>query len=122
MVGLYILKFLGFAIEFPLLIAIAIAFVDALPILGSGTAMVPWAIVCGLNGDIKLGIAILVLWIIMSIVRQFLEPKLVSKNIGVHPIFTLVAMYTGFKFIGVIGMLIGPIALIVIKNIFSTFY
>lgn len=61
LVGLYILKFLGFAIEFPLLIAIAIAFVDALPILGSGTAMVPWAIVCGLNGDIKLGIAILVL-------------------------------------------------------------
>ena len=103
LVGLYILKFLGFAIEFPLLIAIAIAFVDALPILGSGTAMVPWAIVCGLNGDIKLGIAILVLWIIMSIVRQFLEPKLVSKNIGVHPIFTLVAMYTGFKFIGVMG-------------------
>ena len=116
-----ILKFAGFAIEFPLLIAIAISFVDALPILGSGTAMVPWAIICALNGDIKLGIAILILWIMMSITRQFLEPKLVSKNIGVHPIFTLIAMYTGFRFIGVIGMLIGPIALIVLKNIFATF-
>ena len=121
LIGLYILKFAGFAIEFPLLIAIAIGFVDALPILGSGTAMVPWAIICALNGDIKLGIAILILWIIMSITRQFLEPKLVSKNIGVHPIFTLIAMYTGFRFIGVIGMLIGPIALIVLKNIFATF-
>ncbi len=121
LVGLYILKIAGFAIQFPLLIALGIGFVDALPILGSGTVMVPWAIICGLNGDLKLGIAIIVLWSIMSIVRQFLEPKLVSKNIGIHPIFTLIAMYTGFRFIGVIGMLIGPIALIILKNIFSTF-
>lgn len=81
--------------------------------------MVPWAIICGINGDIKLGIAIIVLLIIMSVTRQFLEPKLVSKNIGVHPIFTLIAMYTGFKIIGVIGLLIGPIVLIIFKNIFA---
>ena len=55
----------------------------------------------------------------MSTVRQFLEPKLVSKNIGVHPIFTLIAMYTGFKVIGIIGLLLGPIVLIIVKNIFS---
>lgn len=121
LIGLYILKFIGFKIQFPLLIALGIGFVDALPILGSGTAMIPWAIICGLNGEIKLGIAIIVLLIIMSVVRQFLEPRLVSKNIGVHPIFTLIAMYTGFKFIGIIGMLVGPIILIVLKNIFATF-
>lgn len=120
LIGLYILKFVGFNIEFPLLMAIFIGFVDALPILGSGTVMIPWAIISALNGDLKLGIAIIVLFIIMSTVRQFLEPRLVSKNIGVHPIFTLIAMYTGFKFMGVIGMLIGPIMLIIIKNIFAT--
>ena len=120
LIGLYILKFAGFNVEYPLLMAIFIGFVDALPILGSGTVMVPWAIICGLNGDLNLGIAIIVLLIIMSIVRQFLEPKLVSKNIGVHPIFTLIAMYTGFKFIGVIGMLLGPILLIIIKNIYAS--
>ena len=120
LIGLYILKIVGFNIEFPLLIALGIGFVDALPILGSGTVMIPWAIICGLNGDLKLGIAIIVLWIIMSIVRQFLEPRLVSKNIGVHPIFTLIAMYTGFRFIGIIGMLIGPIVLIILKNVFAT--
>ena len=119
-IGLYILKFAGFAIEFPLLIALGIGFVDALPILGSGTVMVPWAILSAINGDLKLGIAILVLFIIMSVVRQFLEPRLVSKNIGVHPIFTLIAMYTGFKFIGIMGLLIGPIILIVFKNIFAS--
>ena len=120
LIGLYILKIVGFNIEFPLLIALGIGFVDALPIVGSGTVMIPWAIICGLNGDLKLGIAIIVLWIIMSIVRQFLEPRLVSKNIGVHPIFTLIAMYTGFRFIGIIGMLIGPIVLIILKNVFAT--
>lgn len=119
LIGLYILSFLNFNIQYPLLMALFIGFVDALPILGSGTVMVPWAVVSGLNGDLSLGIAIVILFIIMSIVRQFLEPKLVSKNIGVHPIFTLIAMYTGFKITGVIGLLIGPIVLIIIKNIFA---
>lgn len=117
--GLYILKFVGFNIKYPLLMALFIGFVDALPILGSGTVMIPWAILSGINGDIKLGIAIIVLLIIMSVIRQVVEPKLVSKNIGVHPIFTLIAMYTGYKIIGVMGLLIGPIVLIIFKNIFS---
>ena len=82
--------------------------------------MVPWGIISAMNGDIKLGIAIIILWIIMSIVRQLIEPKIVSTKIGIHPIFTLIAMYTGFKFIGFLGMFVGPIILIIIKNIFST--
>ena len=120
LIGLYILKIAKYNIEFPLLMALFIGFVDALPILGSGTVMVPWAIISGLNGDIRLGVAIIILWIIMSIIRQFLEPRLVSKHIGTHPIFTLIAMYTGFKILGILGMLIGPIILIIIKNVFAT--
>ena len=119
-IGLYSFKFIGMNVRYPLLIALAIGFVDALPILGSGSVMVPWAIISALNGDIKLGIAILILWIIMSLVRQFLEPKIVSGKIGIHPIFTLIAMYTGFKVMGVMGMLVGPIVLIILKNIFAT--
>lgn len=119
LIGLYIFKFLGMNVKYPLLIALAIGFVDALPILGSGTVMVPWAIISALNGDLKLGIAIIVLWIIMSLVRQFIEPRVVSGRIGIHPIFTLIAMYTGFKVIGVMGMLIGPIVLIILKSIFT---
>lgn len=119
LIGLYLLSFLKFNVQYPLLMALLIGFVDALPILGSGTVMVPWAIISGLNGDLRLGIAIITLLIIMSVVRQFLEPKLVSKNIGIHPIFTLIAMYTGFKFIGIMGLLVGPIVLIIFKNIFA---
>ena len=81
--------------------------------------MIPWAILCAFNGDLNLGIAIIILLVIMSVIRQLLEPKLVSKNIGIHPIFTLIAMYTGFKVIGVMGLLIGPIVLIIFKNIFA---
>ena len=120
LVGLYILEFMNFNVKYPLLMALFIGFVDALPILGSGSVMIPWAIIASINGDITLGIPIIVLLIIMSIVRQILEPKLVSKNIGVHPIFTLIAMYTGFKIIGIIGLLIGPIVLIIFKNIFAS--
>lgn len=120
LIGLYIFNFIGLNVQFPLIAALGIGFVDALPIFGSGTVMVPWAIISACNGDFTLAIALLGLWALMSIIRQLIEPKIVSKQIGIHPIFTLIAMYTGFKFIGILGMLIGPIILIVLKNIFST--
>ena len=119
LIGLYIFKFAGLNISYPLLYAIGIGFVDALPIFGSGTVMVPWAILSACNGNITLSLCILGLWILMSIVRQFIEPRIVGNHIGIHPIFTLIAMYTGFRISGVIGLFIGPIILIILKNIFS---
>ena len=119
LIGLYIFKLTGMKVSYPLLYALGIGFVDALPIFGSGSVMVPWAIITACNGDIRLAISIFVLWIIMSVVRQFIEPRIVGNHIGIHPIFTLIAMYTGFKISGVIGLFIGPIALIILKNIFS---
>ncbi len=119
LVGLYIFSIIGLNVKYPLMVAIGIAIVDALPIFGSGTVMVPWAIISAFNGDVKLGTSILVLWIIMCIVRQIIEPKVVSGQIGIHPIFTLIAMYTGFKFLGFIGLFIGPIVLIILKNIYE---
>lgn len=120
LIGLFVLKFCGFKINYPLVAALGIAFVDALPILGSGTVMLPWAVIAAINGDINLGIALIILYIIIIVVRQFIEPKIVSNEIGIHPIFTLIAMYTGFKLIGVIGLLVGPIILIIVKSIFGT--
>ena len=85
-----------------------------------GTVIVPWAVISAINGDIQLAIALIVLFTIISIVRQLIEPKVVSKQIGIHPIFRLIAMYTGFKIIGIWGLLLGPIVLIIFKNIFGT--
>lgn len=119
LVGLYIFKIVGLNISFPLLAALGIAFVDALPIFGSAAAIIPWAVITAFNGDITLAICLLVLLAIMGIVRQTLEPRIVAGQLGIHPIFTLIAMYTGFKFIGVIGMLLGPVILIILKNVFG---
>lgn len=119
LVGLVILKYMEMNVQYPLLAAIGIGFVDALPILGSGSVIVPWAIISAINGDIKLAIGLLVILVILTIVRQILEPKIVSKHLGIHPIFTLIAMYTGFKLIGVLGLLLGPIAIIILKNIYG---
>lgn len=82
--------------------------------------MIPWAVISAINGDIKLALFIIALWVVMSVIRQFAEPRVVSSHIGIHPIFTLIAMYTGFKVIGVLGMFIGPIVLIILKNVFAT--
>ena len=119
-IGLYIMDFIGLKVEYPFLAALAIGFVDAMPILGSGTIIIPWAIISAFDGNVSLAIGLFILFIIISVVRQLAEPKLVSKHIGIHPIFTLIAMYTGFKTIGILGLLIGPIILIILKNVFET--
>lgn len=120
LVGLYIFHFIGWDVQFPLIIALLIGFVDALPIFGAGTILIPWAVYLAFTGNIALAIGLFALWALISIVRQLVEPKIVSGQIGIHPIFTLIAMYTGFKFIGIFGMLIGPIILIILKNIYGT--
>ena len=106
-------------IKYPVLMAIVIGFVDALPILGTGFIMVPWIIFVFIQNNYYLGFSLLGLYIFTIVARQLLEPKIVSNQIGIHPIFTLIAMYTGFKIIGIIGMLLGPIILIILKNIFA---
>ena len=120
LVGLFLFEFIGMNVKYPLMMALAIGFVDALPILGSGTVIIPWAVISASYGDIKLAIALLILYIIIIVTRQLIEPRIVSSHIGIHPIFTLIAMYTGFKLIGIIGMFIGPIILIILKNVFET--
>ena len=82
--------------------------------------MIPWAIISAVNGDLRLGIALFILYTIVLIVHQILEPRIVSGNIGVHPIFTLLAMFTGFRISGLIGLIIGPIVLIILQNVFET--
>ena len=119
LLGLNILKIVGMDIEYPVIMAILIGFVDALPILGTGTIMIPWIIIAFINSNYNMGFSLLGLYIFTIVIRQVLEPKIVSNQIGIHPIFTLIAMYTGFKIIGIIGMLLGPIILIILKNIFA---
>ena len=120
LIGLTLFNLIGMNVNYPFVIALIIGFIDALPILGAGTIMLPWAVISAFNGDIQLAVSLIVLYIIIIVTRQLVEPRIVSNHIGIHPIFTLIAMYTGFKIIGVTGMFVGPIILIILKNIFET--
>ena len=120
LIGVIIFNIVGMNVKYPVVIALFIGFVDALPILGAGTIMIPWAVTSAFNGDITLAISLMGLYVIIIVTRQLVEPKIISSHIGIHPIFTLIAMYTGFKIIGILGMFIGPVILIILKNIFET--
>ncbi len=120
LIGLFTFDIFGIEVGYPLLMALLVAFADALPIVGSGTVLLPWAVICSVDGRINLAICLVVLYVVITIVRQLLEPKVVSKHIGIHPIFTLIAMYTGYKVMGIVGLLVGPILVIILKPIFET--
>lgn len=107
---------------YPLTLALIVALVDALPILGTGTVLIPWSIYSFITGDIILGIALLVVYVIILIVRQLVEPKIVGEKIGVHPFLTLLAMYIGFRLLGLIGMIVGPVILVIFKNVFGVMF
>ncbi len=107
---------------YPLTLALVIALVDALPILGTGTVLIPWAIYSAITGNIGMGIGLLVVYLIITVVRQLVEPKIVSQNIGVHPFITLLAMYIGFKIFGLFGLIVGPVVMVIFKNVFETMF
>lgn len=111
-----------FKINYALILALVIAIIDALPILGTGTVLIPWGVVLLIMGNYPLGFGILGLYLFILIVRQLIEPKIVGTQIGIYPLLTLIAMYTGVQLIGVFGLIIGPIVLIILKNIFGEIY
>ena len=88
--------------------ALAIASIDALPVLGSGTVLVPWALICFLQDNSPQALGLLVIYILVTVARSVLEPKLLGKQLGLDPLLTLVAMYAGFRLWGVLGMVFSP--------------
>ena len=111
-----------FDVEYAVILAVVIAIIDALPILGTGTVLIPWGVALLITGNYTLGFCLLGLYLFILIVRQLIEPKIVGKQIGVYPLLTLIAMYTGVKFVGLGGVILGPIILIILKNVFSSVY
>ena len=96
------------------LLALVIAFVDFLPILGAGTVLIPWSLISLLLGNFKHAIGLGAMYVVILLVRNTLEPNIVGQQIGMHPLVTLLGMYVGFRMFGFIGMFILPLALIMI--------
>lgn len=111
-----IVGFLILEIPYALTLAAIIALIDILPVLGVGTVLIPWSGILLIRGQNRLGVGILILFAIIWIVRQIIEPRLIGHSMGVHPLITLAAMYAGFTLLGVSGLFIFPIAAMLIKN------
>lgn len=101
---------------YPLPVAAGIATVDLLPVLGSGTVLLPWAVVQLLLRQYSLGIGLLILYGVITVVRQIAEPHLVGGSLGLHPLASLLGMLLGFQLFGVLGMALGPLAALLVKE------
>ena len=99
-VGLTIL-----GVEYSILIAMAIAVFDILPVVGSGTIMLPWAVISLTTGDYKRGIGLLILYVIITVIREIIEPRIVGDHVGLHPLLTLMCMFVGYRVFGGVGLL-----------------
>lgn len=101
---------------YSLLIGGVIAVLDALPAIGSGLVLVPWCILKVLEGQLFHGAVLLSCYVICQVLRQLIESKIIGDRIGIKPIFTIMAMYAGLKLFGILGFILGPAALIIIKT------
>lgn len=111
-IGFSILK-----VRYGILIAFICAILDMLPAIGTGWVITPWAIVSIILGNYRMGIGLLILYFITWFVRQILESRIVGGQIGMHPLVLLLAMYIGMQFLGVIGLLAGPLTIITMRSI-----
>lgn len=112
----YILSLIGLlilGIKYPMAIALLIIVVDILPILGTGSVLVPWASYLLLTGDIFTGVGLIVLFLVITVFRRIVEPKILGDSVGIGALPALVSLYVGFKLVGVIGVFIGPLIVII---------
>ena len=113
--------FLGLTVlrvEYAFLLAAVIAVVDILPVLGVGTVLVPWAVVELIRKDYRLGVGLLILYLVVTVLRQIIEPRLVGQSLGLHPLLALAAGYAGWRCLGVLGMALGPVLALLAKGAF----
>lgn len=98
------------------LIGLLVAVFDILPVLGVGGILLPWAVILAIMKNIPMAIGMLILYLVITFIRNTVEPKLVGQQIGLHPLATLIFMYLGLKFLGFIGMFLFPVTLAVIVS------
>lgn len=106
-------------VESSALVAFIIAVIDVIPVLGTGTVLIPWAVVSLITGKYFFAIGLVVIYAIAFLIRHLSEPKILSQQIGLHPLVTLLTVYIGLRTIGVFGMILGPIVAIIIINFFK---
>jgi len=118
----FVILFLGLVIlqiPYALLWASAICLVDAFPVLGTGTVLLPWSLVCLLQGDTARAIGLASIYVVVTLTRSMLEPKFLGRHLGLDPLVTLIALYVGFRLWGIGGMILAPILTVIAIQITS---
>lgn len=113
-VGLLFLRVDG-AVE----VAALIAIIDFLPVLGTGGVVIPWIFIELMQGDFAFALGLTALYLLITVVRNILEPKLVGKQLGLHPLIMLVSIYVGVKIFGFIGLIALPVTIVFIKYLYD---
>lgn len=103
--------------SYALILALLFAIMDFIPIIGAGTAMIPWAILSLFFGDLRSAVELLVIWGIIALFRRIAEPKVVGNQTGLSPILSLISIYVGMKLAGIPGMILGPVVFLVAINV-----
>lgn len=119
-VGVFFILLAGFFLTgqpYGLLLALGLAVMDFIPIIGAGTVMVPWAFVALFTGDFAAAAELMAIWGVIALFRRVMEPKFVGDQTGLSPILSLVSIYVGMKVAGVLGMVFGPVVLLVVLNL-----
>lgn len=119
-VGVFFILLVGFFLvrqPYALLLALALAVLDFIPILGSGTVMVPWAAADVLLGDFRHALGLMAVWGLVALFRRVAEPKILGDQTGLSPLLSLASVYVGMKLRGVTGMILGPILCLVALNL-----
>ena len=119
---IYVLLVIGLLIlnvKYALLVALGIAFLDFLPVFGTGTVMIPWAVIALMGKDYRMTFGLLIIWLVGQLVRQIIQPKIVGDSIGVDAIPTLFLLYIGYKISGVIGMIFAVPIGIIFANLYE---
>ena len=106
-------------VDYSFLLALGISFLDALPIFGVGTVLIPWAVLSFITHDFALGFGLVILWALVSVIRQIIEPRIIGGTIGLHPIVTLIGMYVGFRLFSIVGMFLAPAVIIAARTYFG---
>ncbi len=115
-IGLTILNLIGVMSNgYIYIIAIVIAIFDILPVAGSGGILIPWSLISLISGNVGQAIGLIVMYAVISVIRQYIEPKIVGNSLGVNPIITLAGLYFGLKLFGFMGMFIVPISVMTVK-------
>ena len=119
MLVLTVIMFIGFEIlkvDYSFFIALGVAFLDLLPVLGTGTVLWPWALFDVISGNYTRAVGLIIIYLICQVVKQVLQPKMVGDSIGLSPLSTLVFMYIGYQLYSVLGMIIGiPVGMVIVN-------